>query len=146
MGYLKDYRLSVFYYLICTLLSIFFSVLSLAMLFPFLQLLFGVNASTASNSSNALMNWVNNYLRQLMEKGDAFTALGLVCVMIVVSIFLKNLFVYLSARILGPMKNEIVNLLRSEMFKKILVLPIGYFTEQRKGDLMSRMTNDINEV
>ena len=146
MGYLKAYRLSIFYYLICTLLSIVFSVLSLAMLFPFLQLLFGVNAATSNTSSNALMNWVNAYLKQLMEKGDAYTALGLVCLMIVGSIFLKNLFVYLSARILGPMKNEIVNLLRAEMFKKILLLPIGFFTEQRKGDLMSRMTNDINEV
>lgn len=146
MGYLKAYRLSVFYYLICTLLSIIFSVLSLAMLFPFLQLLFGVNAATSNTSSNALMSWVNAYLKQLMEKGDAFTALGLVCLMIVGTIFFKNLFVYLSARILGPMKNEIVNLLRAEMFKKILLLPIGFFTEQRKGDLMSRMTNDINEV
>lgn len=146
LGYLKAYRLSVFYYLICTLLSIVFSVLSLAMLFPFLQLLFGVSNNTQSKSSNHLMNMVNDYLQSLVEQGDAYTALGLVCLLIIVSIFLKNLFVYLSARILGPMKNEIVQLLRTELYHKILQLPIGYFTEQRKGDLMSRMTNDINEV
>ncbi len=146
LGYLGEYKLSVFYYLINILLSIVFSVLSLAMLFPFLQLLFGVNTTTPERSSSSLMNWVNDYLHQLLQKGDSFTALGMVCILIILSIFFKNLFLYMSARILGPMKNEIVNRLRSDMYDKILQLPIGYFTEQRKGDLMSRMSNDISEV
>ncbi len=121
--------------------------MSLAMLFPFLQLLFGVNAVGApAVKSNLVMQWINNYLSNLVKNGDALFALSLVCVMIIVSIFLKNLFLYLSARTLGPMKNSIVNRLRIEMYDKILMLPIGYFTEQRKGDMMSRMTNDINEV
>ncbi len=149
LNYLKEYKGSIFKYLITILLSIVFSVLSLAMLFPFLQLLFGVNASTSSNvkgSSNAVMQWVNEYLASLMKNGDAFYALGMVCILIIVSIFLKNFFLYISLRTLGPMKNTITNRLRIDMYEKILKLPIGYFTEQRKGDLMSRMTNDINEV
>jgi subfamily B ATP-binding cassette protein MsbA len=121
--------------------------MSLAMLFPFLQLLFGVNSSTTTTvKSNAAMQWVNNYLTNLIQSGDSFFALSIVCVMIILSIFFKNLFLYFSMRTLGPVKNSITNRLRVEMYEKILSLPIGYFTEQRKGDMMSRMTNDVVEV
>ncbi len=147
--YLRDYKPSIAWYLVTVLLSIVFSVLSLAMLFPFLQLLFGVNQTTGAvvkPSGNVVMNWVNDQLSNLVNNGDPFYALGVVCIMIIVSIFLKNLFLYLSSRTLGPIKNSIVNRMRIEMYEKILKLPIGYFTEQRKGDLMSRMTNDINEI
>lgn len=117
------------------------------MLFPFLQLLFGVNvATTTTVKSNAAMQWINNYLTNLIQSGDSFFALSIVCVMIVLSIFLKNLFLYFSMRTLGPVKNSITNRLRREMYEKILSLPISYFTEQRKGDMMSRMTNDVVEV
>jgi subfamily B ATP-binding cassette protein MsbA len=147
-NYLKAYKSTVLLYLISVILSIIFSVLSLAMLFPFLQLLFGVNANTSISvtSGNSMITAINEYLSTLIAKGDNLTALSMVCVLIVVSIFLKNLFIYLSARLLGPMKNLIVNRLRTELFEKLLTLPIGYFTEKRKGDLMSRMSNDVNEV
>ena len=72
--------------------------------------------------------------------------LGLICIIIIVSIFLKNLFLYLSYYVLNPLKNKVVNSLRPELYNKILHLPIGYFTEKRKGDLISRITNDVNEV
>ena len=145
--YLKDYKPSIISYVFTILLSILFSVLSLAMLFPFLQLLFGVNAATTSkSSSNVVMRWVNEHLENLMHQGDAYSALGLVCILIVTTIFFKNLFLYLSQITIGPIRNAIANRLRADMYHKILQLPIGYFTEQRKGDIMSRMTNDINEI
>ena len=58
----------------------------------------------------------------------------------------EKLFLYLSVYVLNPLKNKIVNNLRLELYEKILHLPIGYFTEKRKGDLISRMTNDVDEV
>ena len=63
-----------------------------------------------------------------------------------ISIFLKNLFLYLSSYILNPLKNKIVTQLRNELYDKVLQLPIGYFTEKRKGDIISRITNDVTEV
>lgn len=147
--YLKDYKISVFWYFVTIVLSIVFSILSLGMLFPFLQLLFNKEGSVSAmskQSTNPVISWVNVHLNQLISSGDQFYALGIVCILIITSIFLKNLFVYLSARILGPVKNNIVNRFRIDLYDKILKLPIGYFTEQRKGDLMSRMTNDVNEV
>ncbi len=146
--YLGEYKLSIAWYVLAILLSIFFSVLSLGMLFPFLQLLFNANmgAAPAKSSTNPLIEWVNMQLNNLISNGSAEHALGVICILIIVAIFLKNLFLYLSHRTLGPMKNLVVNRIRIEMYEKVLKLPIGYFTEQRKGDLMSRMTNDINEV
>ncbi|GAB2836336.1 ABC transporter ATP-binding protein [Ferruginibacter profundus] len=69
-----------------------------------------------------------------------------ICIMVLVAVFLKNLFTYLSYYILAPMRNGVMNRLREELFQKILRMPIGYFTEQRKGDIMSRMTNDVAEL
>ncbi len=141
------YKSSIASYFLTVFLSIVFSVLSLAMLFPFLQLLFGENKGAAvKKSTNIVMDWVNTQLNNLAGNSNPFYALGVVCILIIVSIFLKNLFLYLSMRIMGPIKNRIVVRIRTDMYEKILQLPIGYFTEQRKGDLMSRMTNDVNEV
>ena len=148
LSYLKDYKGSILIYLVSILLSITFSILSLAMLFPFLQLLFGANQTNIGTKSTSvsIVNTVNQYLAKMMSEGGAYHALSIVCIFIILSIFFKNLFLYFAARTVGPMKNRIVTRLRIEMYNKLLSLPIGYFTEKRKGDLMSRMSNDINEV
>lgn len=145
-AYLKDFRMSILRYLVMILLSIFFSVLSLGMLFPFLQLLFGVNSRTAPAQGHQFMERVNAELTDLIRQGNDVKALGIICMLIVLSILLKNVFLYLSLRTLGPIKHTIVNRLRTELYDKILRLPIGYFSEQRKGDLMSRLINDVVEV
>ena len=102
-------------------------------------------------SSNPVIKYVRDTLLDSINNSKDKTSgllktLGLICIIIVISIFLKNLFLYLSYYVLNPMKNSIVNRLRSELYHKILHLPIGYFTEKRKGDLISRITNDIGEV
>ena len=65
--------------------------------------------------------------------------LAIVCLLIIMSIVLKNLFLYLASRSLMPVKNKVSTRFRIDIFNKVLSLPIGYFTEQRKGDLMQRM-------
>ncbi len=117
------------------------------MLFPFLQLLFGVNEATMIKSnSNWVLKTVNDELGALIKSGNGQEALAWVCILIIVSVVLKNLFIYLSARTIGPVRNAISNELRIDMHEKLLRLPIGYFSEKRKGDIMSRITNDVGEV
>ncbi len=147
--YLKGYKASIVLYFITILLSIVFSVLSIGMLFPFMQLIFDVDQAgftKAASSSSSIINFLNRQLEYLINSGDKIHALGIVCILIIVSIFLKNLFLYLSYRAMGPIKNGIVTLFRVDLFNKILELPIGYFTERRKGDMMSRITTDVGEV
>ena len=148
-NYLKAYRASIVWYFVTILLSIVFSILSIGMLLPFMQLIFGAKDDglpKATTSSNPLVKFVTEQLEHLINNGDKIHALSVVCVLIILSIFLKNLFLYLSYRAMGPIKNGIVTRFRVDLYNKILQLPIGYFTEQRKGDLMSRITNDVGEV
>jgi len=62
------------------------------------------------------------------------------------AILLKNIFLYFSLYLLTPIRNNIINDMRTNMFKKILELPIGFFNEQRKGDIMSKLTNDLQDI
>ncbi len=146
-GYLGQYKSSIGWYFISILLSIVFSILSIGMLLPFMQLIFNVKQEGLPKASgNPVISWVNEHLGNLINGDDKFHALGVVCILIIISIFLKNLFLYLSYRAMGPVKNGIVNRFRIDIYNKVLQLPIGYFTEKRKGDLMSRITNDVGEI
>jgi ATP-binding cassette, subfamily B, bacterial MsbA len=151
LKYLKDQKKNIALYLLFNLLSILFSLASLAMLAPFLQLLFGRDklldkAPAFSLSANGLTAYLKFILGNLIKQHDKVFALGAICVIIIVAILLKNVFLYLSYRILAPMRNHVMTRLRADLYSKILELPIGFFTEQRKGDLISRMSNDANEV
>ncbi len=145
--YLGQHKPTIAWYFVSILLSIIFSILSIGMLLPFMQLIFGVkDEGLTKTSTNPVVQYVNEQLSALINSGTVFQALGVVCILIIISIFLKNLFLYLSYRAMGPVKNSIVNQFRVDLFNKVLRLPIGYFTEQRKGDLMSRLTTDVGEI
>lgn len=146
-NYLKQYRSQIVLYFICIILSIVFSVVSLGMLAPFFDLIFmGDGAGTVPKADSPLTAYIRRLLEYWVTDLNPVGALAFICIIIIVSIFFKNLFLYLSFNILNPIKNRIVNVLRSELYNKILSLPIGYFTEKRKGDLISRITNDVSEV
>ena len=145
--YLGSYKPSIVWYFVSILMSIVFSIVSIGMLLPFMQLIFDVQqVAVAKTSGNFLMKWINENLYSLIYTGNKQHDLGIVCILIIIFIALKNLFLYLSYRAMGPVKNGIVNRFRLELYNKILRLPIGYFTEKRKGDLMSRVTNDVGEI
>lgn len=121
--------------------------MSFGMLAPFFDLIFkGDTSSFTKTVDNPAMEQLRSFMLNQVGQMNAIGALALICVIIIISILLKNVFLYLSFYILNPLKNRIVNHLRSEIYQKILQLPIGYFTEKRKGDLMSRITNDVSEV
>ena len=145
--YLSWYKTSILWYFICILFSILFSIFSIGMLLPFMQLIFNVpQTGLPKATGNPVVRFLSEQLDQLSNNGDPLHGLGIVCVLIIISIFLKNLFLYLSYRAMGPVKNGIVNHFRLDLYNKILQLPIGYFTEKRKGDLLSRITNDVGEI
>ncbi|MEP6749319.1 MAG: ABC transporter ATP-binding protein [Bacteroidota bacterium] len=149
--YLRDQKGNIALYFLFNLLSIIFSLVSLAMLAPFLQLLFGkeklVNVQPPLTFSvNGLLQYLKYFISVLIREHSEMYALGAICAIIIVSIFLKNLFYYLTLRTVTPIRNHVMTRLRADLYSKILMLPIGYFTEQRKGDIISRMSNDTNEV
>ncbi len=152
--YLSNQKRNIVLYVVFNLLSILFSLVSLAMLSPILKLLFtdkremiakpviGLSIEGLKN----LVDYFKYYFNDLIQVQGPIYALGSVCVIIIISIFFKNMFTYLSYRVLAPMRNYVMTKLRSDLYAKILELPIGYFTEQKKGDIISRMSNDANEI
>jgi subfamily B ATP-binding cassette protein MsbA len=145
--YLRHQSGAIIGYLVCILLSILFSIVSFGMLAPFFDLIFnGDNSRLAQPADNAAMETLRQFLLNRVDQLTPVNTLGIICFIILLSIAFKNLFLYFSFYILNPMKNRIIYRLRADIYQKVLTLPIGYFTEQRKGDLMSRLTNDVYEV
>lgn len=146
--YIGQYRSEAILYILFIVLSIIFSLVSLGMLFPFLEMLF--NGSKGSlpiaESKSETVRYVRELLDHSIKVRKQEGTLVLICLFIVASILLKNLFLYLAYYVLNPLKNKIVNRLRDELYDKVLHLPIGFFTEKKKGDIISRMTNDVAEV
>jgi len=148
--YIRNYPGLVGVYFVLNLLSAFFSTLSLTLLSPFLALIFQINYGGKGGNGLGLGSLMDS-LQGMMTSGMATTegrtrALGFICVILVIAILLKNTFLYLSMYTLAPIRNRILNDMRSDMFRKILQLPIGFFSEQRKGEIMSRLTNDLQDV
>lgn len=150
-NYIKKYPRMVTGYFILNILSAFFSLISLAMLAPFLTLIFGLQQSDGVQSSRfrlgELSDQLYNTLSALTQTPEGrIQALAIICVLVVCSIVLKNIFLYGAMYVLTPIRNNIINEMRTDMFKKILALPVGFFNEQRKGDIMSKLTNDLQDV
>jgi subfamily B ATP-binding cassette protein MsbA len=151
ISYIKEYKTYMGLYTLFISLSIIFSLFSLSMLMPFMDLIFGSNeltgiAKIASSSSGSIKDLVYGFLQANIAKYGKVYALGWICFGIIVAVLLKNLFLYLSFYFLAPIRNAVTRKYSKLMYEKILQLPIGYFTEQRKGDILSRSSNDIGEL
>jgi len=139
------------------ILSVIFSLFSLAMLFPFLQvLLLGkdelIKETVAKGppafklNANAITDVVNYHLSERIASHGKMDALITICIFIVITISLKNLFRYLGMFFINPIRNGVVRDMRNKMYDKVLNLPLSYYSEERKGDIMSRMTIDVQEI
>ncbi|MCB9305825.1 MAG: ABC transporter ATP-binding protein [Lewinellaceae bacterium] len=154
LRYYKPYKRLLALAVLCNLLMSLFMVVSIPVLQPFLQILFNPDALTEKGggvSSNAsglrgLEEKLNVFFADLIQQHGREEALLIVCVFLVLTFFGKNLFRYLSLYFLAPVRNGIVHDLRQKLVGKILELPLSYFSEERKGDLMSRISADVQEV
>lgn len=152
--YVSRYPKLIFAYFTFNVLSNLFSVISLGLLSPFLLLIFKKSNTLEAVSNNSSffsrINPINHFkawLYELIQSPDGeIKALAIICVLVLLAIILKNIFLYLSIYFLTPIRNIIINDMRTNMFRKILSLPVGYFNDQKKGDIMSRLTNDLVDV
>lgn len=132
-------------YFFYTLLSTLFSLLSVNALAPFMNIIFSAD-SGASTVKPQQLGRFNNFFKLLIQDHGSLYALGIICILMIVSIILKNIFVYLSLYVSTPLRSKILADFRLRLYTKILQLPVSFFTEQKKGDLMSRMIGDMAEV
>ena len=141
------YRGALLLAMASNLLMALFTVISIPALQPFLQLLFERDApDIAPDKLNPLEAFSREFFEGLIAQYGRATTLAWVCAGIVVVFFGKNLFRYLAMYFIAPLRNGIVRDLRAQIHAKILALPIAFFTEERKGDLISRFSSDVQEV
>ena len=144
---------NLFFNILSTILSLF----SFATIIPVLQILFGLSqveivyvplteATTIQETLNLLKNNLYCFLQTLIDTHGAQSVLLLLGGCLVVLTGLKCLTAWLANYFMVPIRTGVLRDLRAQLYRKVVSLPIGFFTEERKGDVMSRMTNDVNEV
>lgn len=151
--YKGEMALNIFFNLLSTILSLF----SFAAIIPVLQILFGLSETTAQYIDLATVASLSDWLSALKNNlycwmGEQMTVHGGGYMLFLLGLFLvvmtgfKVLAAWLANFYMVPIRTGVLRDLRKSLYDKVVSLPIGYFTEERKGDVMSRMTNDVNEV
>ena len=155
--FIPPYKKYVFLSLLANLLSTLFSLFSFAAIIPILQILFGVTKSNTvyiswtwqdgiENIYNAVRNNISYWIETTIAQQGASTALIYIGLFLIFMTFLKVATSYLGSYFVIPIRTGVLRDLRNQMYRKIISLPIGFFSDERKGDIMSRMTNDVVEV
>ena len=144
-------------YIIYTLLAVIFSAFNLALLIPLMRVLFNDLDETLQQASATppefsmdIIDWLTgsfqHYFATIIVENGRENALLFVCLVVVASVFLANIFRYFAALIASHIRLDTVKNIRMHIFDRISSLHIGYFNTERKGDMISRITNDVSEV
>ncbi len=137
--------------ILLTFLGTLFSLFSFTMIIPFLGIFFGTQTLVTEMvpmefSVDAIQHNFYYYLSSIISTQGKNIALGVVSLFIVFAVFLKTTFTYLGNYALAPVRTGVVRDIRNYMYHKILSLQISFFSEEKKGDIMSRMTSDVQEI
>ena len=151
LGRAWHYKRNAILNVICNVIFQIFNVVSLLLFIPFLRLLFQDKVDEATEpdlelSKDYFQDLYNYKMAEYVSTGDNMQLLLFICITVAIAFFIKNLFRYGALYFLAPIRNGISRDLRKEMYSRILSLPISYFNEERKGDLLAKTSNDVKEV
>jgi len=161
MGYFKDilkyertYRKFTLLNILFNIFYAIFNVLSVLAFIPVLGILFGTDKQIITKPTYEGFTKIGSFLKdsfyffvsEKIESSGQINTLLFICVLALSLFFFKNLFRYLASYVITFLRTGIVKDLRDQLYHKIVELPISYFTEKRKGDIIARMTADVQEV
>ncbi len=157
LRYVKGYWRYASWNIIFNILSVIFSLFSIALMFPFLKVLFSNDPNQISDiiakgkpvfsfSADGVVDTINFIMAQATVANGKLVVLVWICLFIVATIFLKNVSRYFAMYFLAPIRNGVVRDMRNKLFNKTLDLPLSYYSDERKGDIISRMTADVQEI
>lgn len=153
--YIRPYRSYLVGSLLFNLLSAILNVFSFLSLIPMLQLLFGIDTQKYSfipwstegvGLKDILVNNMYWYTTELMARFGPATTLLLIGVFLVTTTLLKTSCYFASVGIMVPLRTGVVRDIRSRVYHKITSLPLSFFSDERKGDIIARMSGDVNEI
>lgn len=152
--FVPPYKKYLFYTILFNILTAMLNIFSFSLIIPILQILFRIDSKvyeyipfdTASDFKDALINNFYYYVTNMIgEYGESITLLFLGLFLITMTFFKTGCY-FLSSACIIPMRTGIVRDLRISLFDKILQLPLGFFSNERKGDIIARISGDVNEV
>ena len=152
LGYVKPYWFSLVLNLFFNLITIFFSLFSFALLVPLLNLLFQTEAIEVvakpefALTSDYLMSYLNYLMSNIIVENGQRYALVFICIVMLVAFFFRNLGRFFAYYTMAKVRIGTNKDIRNDLYHKILILPLSFYSKQKKGDIMSRITNDVQEV
>ncbi len=151
LSYIKPYWSYAALNVLFNLLTIIFSLFSFALLAPFMSLLFGKTELVQekpelSFSYDALIDYMNYILSDIIQTQGQMQALLTICLVLLGTFFLRNMGRFMSMFFMANVRIGSVKDIRNDVFNKILVLPLSFYHTRKKGDIMARVTTDVQEV
>lgn len=152
--YAGPYKTNILLSVLFNLLTAFFTLFSFAFIIPILQMLFGIDGGVVYHSmawgdasfKDVVTNNFYYYTSQMIQFYGPSVTLAMLGLLLALMTLIKVLTAYFSEWFTIPMQNGVVRDIRREMYAKILTLPVGFFTTERKGDIMARLSGDVQEV
>lgn len=149
--FLPPYKKLVVLNVLFNLLGAIFGAFSFLALSPILGILFGTQEKVTepvpfSANLESLKQNMFYYMSQMIDDTGQMKALFIIGVFMILMVFLKVTFAYLASFSMVPLRNGVVRDLRNKIYHKLLVLPVGYYSEERKGDIIARVTGDVTEI
>ncbi|NJO89841.1 MAG: hypothetical protein HC831_13510 [Chloroflexia bacterium] len=146
LQYIRPYKLQALLNIIFNLFGAFFSLFSLMLLIPFLGILFNSDQLILEKpafefSVDYANNYFNYYMSNIIVESGKINALLFVCIFVLLTVLLKNVFIYFANFYMAPIRNGIVRDIRNKIYRKVLNLHIGYFSDEKKGDVISKNDN-----
>ena len=150
-GHLGEYKANIVAVLLVNVLYAFFSIFTLSLIVPFLAVLFGQAPQVLVRPSFALtsrfvIDTFYYYMGVVVARFGHHAALFYIAGVMVLTSLLSNAARYMGSYWLAPVRSGIMRNLRNEMYHRLLILPLSYYTDQRKGDILSRIGADVQEV
>ena len=149
--FIPPYKWKLIWNVVFNFLSAIFGAFSFLLLIPSLKILFGTQELVVVKpemdySISSFENYFNYYISQVILEYSHEKALIFIGAFIIITVFLKVGFYYLGNYMIVVIRNGVVRDIRSKIYRKILRLQLGFFSDERKGDIMARMTGDVAEV
>jgi len=156
LAYAKPIYKLVPFYFIAIIMAIIFGLINFSLLIPLLEVLFSQTdnhlAITTAPKPDLYLSLVyfkdlfRYYFLNVVATKGKINALYFVCIVMVISVLLTNIFRYLAEIIVAEVRTKVVYNLRTQLFEKTIQLHLGFFTNKRKGDIIARLTSDIQEI
>ncbi len=151
LAYIKPYYGYAGLNVIFNLLTIVFSLFSFALLIPFLNLLFGIDDLVTDKpelafNTKSLLEYLNYQISEVISSNGKIQALVYICIVLLISFFLRNFARFFAMYYMANVRIGAIKGIRNDIYTKLLILPLSFFTRHKKGDIIARVTTDVQEV